>query len=249
MKTVVRIDDEAVSAEEFINYLKFTGDFKDVVERYIRNKVTAKAALKRGIKVSTEEIQQAADDFRRCIGLHRARDTHAWMEKTGITEDEYESFISDHVSAGKMMDAIISEESVESYFQLNSPKFDTVDVQHIVVESEEKANEIAALVSESPDSFDEFAGEYSLDSRTRDEGGRIAGLRRDALPGDVDAMVFNAQPGEILGPFKIEDELFEIIRVTSIKPAKFDSYTKDNIARMIHDEWLEERLKEHKIEM
>lgn len=189
-----------------------------------------------------------ADDFRRCIGLHRAKETHEWIERIGITPEDFETFITEHVFKKKMIDTLTTEEAVAAYFNLNAPRFDTADIKHIVVEGREKAMEFIALLDEEPENFDEFAREYSLDDETKNTGGYIPEVRRGILPDEVEAKVFNASADDILGPFQVgEEELYEIIRVTAIHPARLDKSAREKISEAIYDEWLNERLKEHSV--
>jgi peptidylprolyl isomerase len=251
MKILLKIDDEIITTDYFIKFLKFSNEFPGLVEKLIRNKVTVRDAQKRGITVSNEEVQAAADDFRRCIGLHRAKETYEWMDEIGITADDFEGFITEHLYKKKMMDTLATDESIEAYFRLNSPEFDTADIRHIVVENEDQAKEILALLEDEPESFGELAGEYSLDEETKDAEGQIRGIRRGILPDEIDAKVFNAEAGTLIGPFQIGDESFyEIIQVMSVNSAKAeDSAVKEKITEAIYEEWIQERMKEHRVRL
>jgi parvulin-like peptidyl-prolyl isomerase len=148
-----------------------------------------------------------------------------------------------------MMDILATDPNIEAYFRLNSPEFDTADIRHIVVENEDQAKEIIALLEEDPESFGELAQEYSLDEETKDAAGQIKGIRRGILPDEIDAKVFNAASENLIGPFQIGDEPFyEIIQVLSINTAKAeDSAVKEKITEAIYEEWIQERLKEHRV--
>lgn len=246
--TIAKINDEIITTDQFIKFLKFSNEFPDLMERLIRNKITVHAAKKMGVAVSVEEVQAAADDFRRCLGMHRAKDTQQWMDKIGITTEEFESFISEHVYRKKILETILSRENIETYFKLNAPKFDTADIFHIVVEGGEKAKELMSLLEEEPERFDEFVKEYSSDDETRHTGGLITGIRRGILPPEMDAKVFHGTAGEIAGPFRVNgSEVYEIIRVSEIKTAASQESVKEKISETMYDEWLEKQMKEHTI--
>jgi len=247
MSTVVKIDEEVISAEQFVKILKLTNEFPEMIRKIVRDKVTVHAAKKKGIAIPTPEVQQMADDFRRCGGLHRAKDTQEWMDGIGISLDEFESFITEQLYKKRMLETIVTDKSVEAYFKLNSPKFDSVDIRHIVVEGEEKAKELIALIEEEPESFDELVKEHSLDEETKENGGLIKGVLRGALSSDVDAKIFNAAEGVILGPFRLDEDLCEIILIAAKKTAKLDDSTKTKIGELLYDEWLAARVKEHAV--
>ncbi|MDY6950515.1 MAG: peptidylprolyl isomerase [Thermodesulfobacteriota bacterium] len=248
MSTAIKINDEVVSAEQFINILKMSNEFPLLAEKIIRDKITVQEAKKKGINVSTEEVQQEADDFRRVAALHRAKDTQEWMDKRGLTLDEFETFVTERIYKKKMVDAVTSEEAIEEYFKLNSPKFDSADIRHIVVDTEAKAKELMSLLSDDPGGFGELAKEHSLDNETKKTGGQIGGLRRGVLPDEVSAKVFNASAGDVVGPLQLGDGyFFEIIQVTAVNPASLDDSTKEEIGELLYNEWLEARLQEHTV--
>jgi peptidylprolyl isomerase len=145
-------------------------------------------------------VQERADQFRRVHGLHRAADMNHYLDALNITLDEFETFITDSLYQEKMLDRVGTDAAVETYFQLNSPKFDSIEVSHIVVDTEGKARELVSYLQDDPESFAEMAREHSI-ADTREQGGDIGKVLRGSLKGDIEAKVFNAEPGDLLGPF------------------------------------------------
>ena len=248
MNPVLQIDDEYISAEEFIGFLKLNNEFPDLMDKLIRNKITVHAAKKKGITVSREDMQQAADDYRRCFGLHRAKETQEWMDSIGITPEDFEAFIAEMVYRKKMNDAILSQESVEEYFRLNAPLFDTADIRHIVVQSEAKAREIIALLEEEPERFEEFVLKYSLDDESKAIGGSLTGIRRGMLPPEIEDRVFNGAENEIIGPYTLNgNQLYEIIRIITVHRASLNDTVREKISETVFENWLAQRFGEHRI--
>lgn len=248
MTAIVRIDDEVVSIEEFIRILKLTGQFEGLVEELVRDKVTVHAAKKQGLRVYADEIQDRADQFRRVHGLHRAADTNRYLDTLGVSLDEFEAFIMDGLYQEKMMAEVCSPKAVEEYFKLNSPKFDSIEVRHIVLDSEGKAKEMISLLRDDPDSFAEMAREHSV-ADTREQGGVIGKVLRGSLKTDVEAKVFNAAVGDLLGPFPSSDQtFFEIFKVTAKNPATLNEESTSEVRRLLREEWLVARAQEHLIE-
>jgi hypothetical protein len=148
MAGIVRIDDEVIDTDFFIRTLKLTGQFEGLVEQLVREKLTVLAAKKQGLALPPEEIQERADQFRRIQGLHRAADMNHYLDTLGISLDEFEDFITEGLYHEKMMAQVCSAQAVEQYFKLNSPKFDSVDISHIVLDSEGKAKEMMSALAE-----------------------------------------------------------------------------------------------------
>lgn len=248
MTTIVKIDGAAIGVDEFLRILKLNGQFEKLVEQFVRDRLTVLAARKQGILVSEQEIQERADQFRRVHGLHRASDTNKYLDAMRISLEEFEAFVADSLYQEKMVQKLCSDEAVQAYFKLNSPRFDSIDLSHIVLDSEGKAREMLAVLRDDPDSFDEMAREHSI-ADTRDKGGRIGKVLRGALRGDVEAKVFNAAAGELLGPFTSGDRsTFEIFRVNARQPARLDDDTADEVRRLLREDWLRARAQEHLVE-
>ncbi|GIZ51363.1 peptidylprolyl isomerase [Noviherbaspirillum aridicola] len=247
MTSIVRIDDEVIDTEGFIRNLKLTGQFEGLVDQLVRDRLAVHAAKKQGMRVAPEEVQERADQFRRVKGLHRAADTNRYFDALGVTLDEFEAFITDSLYEEKIMQSVCSDEAVESYFQLNSPRFDSVEVSHIVLDGESKAKEMMSVLGDDPDSFEEMAREHSI-ADTREQGGLIGKLLRGSLRPDIEAKVFNAGPRDLLGPFPSGDRtVFEIFRVNARHPATLDEDTAAEVRRLLREEWLVACAQDHMI--
>lgn len=248
MTTVVKIDGHAIDLDEFMRTLKLTGQYQGLLEQFVRDRLAALAAKKAGIRLTEAEIQERADQFRRVRGLHRASDTNQYLDAMRISLDEFEAFITDSLYQEKMMSKVCNEQAVQGYFKLNSPKFDSIEVSHIVLDSESRAREMIAVLREHPDRFEVMAREHSI-ADTRERGGLIGKVLRGSLRSDVEAKVFNAAAGDLLGPFASGDRTaFEIFRVNAKHPARLDDDTATEVRRLLREEWLRARAQERAIE-
>jgi parvulin-like peptidyl-prolyl isomerase len=249
MTDLVKIDEEVITTEDFVKLLRFTGVFDSLIEDIIKDKLTVHAAKKAGITITTEELQERADQLRRAKGLHRAVDMTRYLDATRITLDDLEQYLAEMLYHEKMLEQIGRDEAVDEYFNLNAPKFDSIEISHILVDSEGKAREIMAILEDDPDSFGELAREHSL-ADTREDGGYVGRVLRGALRGDVEAKVFNATEGDLLGPFPSADEsYFEIFTVNAKRPAAFNEDIVAEVRRLLRDEWIAARAREHNIEI
>lgn len=249
MSDLVRVNDEVITTDDFIKLLKLTGRFDSLMDEIVKEKLTVHAARLSGLEPSAEDVQERADQIRRIRGLHRAVDMNRYLDAVGVSLDEFEAFIMEHILYDNMNTRIVDEEAVNEYFRLNSPKFDAIDVSHIVVESESMAREIVAMLEDEPDEFEALAREHSL-ADTKSEGGHIGRVLRGSLHGDVEAKVFQAEEGAVLGPFEVPGgSAFEVFRINAKQPASLDIETTDEIKRVIRQEWLAARASESRIEI
>jgi peptidylprolyl isomerase len=248
MPAMVRIDDQTIGIEDFVKILKLNGQFETLLEQLVRDRITVMAAKKCGMTLAPEDVQERADQFRRIQGLHRAADMNNYLDAIGVSLDEFEAFITDSLYQEKMMEEVCSDAAVSAYFQMNSPKFDSMEISHILVDSEGKAKEILAYLEDDPDGFADMAAEHSL-ADTRENGGAIGKVLRGSLRGDIEARVFNANAGDVLGPFAAPDRsVYEIFRVDARHPAALNEDTAAEVRRLLREEWLLARAQEHIIE-
>lgn len=248
MTAIVKIDGASIEVADFIRTLKLTGQYESLIEQLVRDRLTVQAAKKAGLRVSEEEIQERADQFRRVRGLHRASDTNKYLDGMRVSLDEFEAFITDSLYQEKMMERVCSDQAVDSYFKLNSPKFDSIEISHMVLDAEGKAKEMISVLTEDPDCFEEMAREHSI-ADTRERGGSIGKVLRGSLRSDVEAKVFNATVGDLIGPFVSGDRsVFEIFRVNAKHPARLDDDTRTEVKRLLREDWLRARAQEHVIE-
>lgn len=249
MTDLVRIDDEVITTDDFVKLLRFTGAFDGLLEDMIKDKLTVHAARKAAISIGTEDLQERADELRRVKGLHRAVDMNRYLDANKFTLEDFEKYLTEMLYHEKMLAQIGTDEAVEEYFHLNAPKFDSIDISHIVVDSEGKAREIMAIIEDDPESFEELAREHSL-ADTRRDGGYVGKVLRGALRNDVEAKVFNAAEGELLGPFPSADETyFEIFLINAKRPSALTDDTIDEVRRLLQDEWIAAQAREHSIEI
>ena len=249
MAGIVKIDDEVISTDMFITLLKLNGRFETLMEEVLKDKLTVQAAKKAGITLSDEEVQARADLFRRAHGLQRASETNDYFTAMGVSLDDFENYIIDALYQEKINAKIVEGSAIADYFQANSPQFDSIIVSHIVMDSEGAAREMLSMLSEEDESFADMAREHS-EADTREAGGCIGKVMRGSLQSDVEAKVFNGQEGDLLGPFATgDDKNYEIFRIDSKHSAQLDDETSTEISRLLKDEWLTKKAREHRIEM
>jgi parvulin-like peptidyl-prolyl isomerase len=117
-----------------------------------------------------------------------------------------------------------------------------------VLDSEGKAKEMISYLHDDPDSFADMAREHSI-ADTREAGGVIGKVLRGSLKPDIEAKIFNASVGDLLGPFPSADRsCFEIFAVTAKYPATLDADVAAEVRRLLRESWLIARAQEHVIE-
>jgi putative peptide maturation system protein len=240
----VEVNGDGISLEEVLISAKFSGNLQ-FIQDAIDTALIRQAAEQRGIEVSDDELQQAADDFRLANELNDADATEAWLTERHLSFEEWESALEDQAIAQKLR-ITLTEGRVEQYFAEQRLLFDSALLAHLVVQEEDLARELRAQIVEDEADFHALAHRYSLDSGTKLAGGYSGQITRADMEAAVEASVFGAHPGDVLGPFK-NDDGWELIKVESIQAAKLDDSMRARIKSQLFEEWLKEQRRKAKI--
>ena len=84
MSELVKLNDEVIDSAYFFRYLKYHGDYMDLMDRLLSDRATVQSGRAQGVDVSDLELQERIDQLRRVEGLHRARGRPGIHPGTGI---------------------------------------------------------------------------------------------------------------------------------------------------------------------
>lgn len=233
----LRVKDEDVSLYAVLRIAKLSGQLQ-FIDDAIEATLIRQNAASQGIKVSDEELQQAADDFRLARDLHDAEATTTWLEARKLSYEDWESLLEDQLIAHKLR-AVLTAGRVEQYFAEQRLAFDAAAISRLVLNEEGIARELRAQIVDDGADFHALARQHSNDA-SRLAGGYVGLVRRPELEAAVEAAIFGAKPGQIVGPLK-RDDGWELIKVESLHPAVLDDATREAIESLLFREWLNER--------
>jgi len=107
-----------VTVAEVVDYLRITGQFAPALREVVERKVTAEAARKSGIKITTAELQKAADAFRVVNDLSKASDTAHWLRSTGLSVETLENYLEINILISKFKDSLEKKTSKTKYLSM-----------------------------------------------------------------------------------------------------------------------------------
>lgn len=226
----------SISPEELVSFLKKNLQYQEVRLGVLQQAIVNRAAAARGIEVDPPEIQAEADRQRRERHLERAADTLAWLSNQQITAEEWEAGIRDRLLTQKLIENLFGNE-VESYFVQNRLDFDQVVLYQIIVPYEQLATELFYQIEESEISFFEAAHLYDIDPNRRQYCGYEGKLYRWSLKPEIAAVVFAADPRQIIPPVQTEQG-FHLLRVEEFITAQLTPETRQEILQRLFREWL-----------
>jgi putative peptide maturation system protein len=234
----LEVNGEEVSLAEVLRVAKCAGHLQ-FVGSAVNAALVRQAAEKRGIEATDEELQDEADLFRAERELFDAEATEAWLADSSLSYSDWEAWLEERVVTRKLRETLFGEQ-IEQHFAVNRLSFDEADVSQLIVKDEDLAHEIRAQIVDDGADFHALAREHSIDEATRPAGGYAGLVRRAELEASVEAAVFGARPGAILGPFK-DERGWMLVKVDGVRRATLDEATAKVIKEQLFDEWLTEQ--------
>lgn len=230
----------SVDPDEIIEFLKKGIQFKEVCQKSLEQKIINQAAQERSLTVTPEEIQADSDRQRREKRLEKASDTLAWLAEEMITPEDWEAGIRDRLLTQKLAEQLFAKD-VEKFFAQNRLDFEQILLYQIISSSEKLAQELFYQIQEQEISFYEAAHLYDIDEKRRQHCGCEGKLYRWSLNPDIAAVVFSAQPGEVIGPLPTEQG-YHLLMVQEFIPAKLTSERYQELLNTMFKQWLASEL-------
>lgn len=100
----------------------------------------------------------------------------------------------------------LTEEEKKAFFEANKDKFnkpETATAKHILVETEEQANDLLNKIKANEVSFEDAAAEHST-CPSKEAGGNLGSFPRGQMVPEFEEAVFNMEKGEVVGPVKTQ---------------------------------------------
>lgn len=158
----------------------------------------------------------------------------AQMEK--VKEDMLISF-----AMAKTFEAVkpATEEEIQKFYEENKDNFvsgESVNASHILVDSEEKANELLEKISKGEISFEDAARQNSS-CPSSENGGNLGEFTRGQMVPEFDEAAFSMVAGEVKGPVKTQFG-YHLIKLNSKNESKAYELNaiKDQIKGMVNKE-------------
>ncbi len=129
------------------------------------------------------------DEYKEAIAASR-RDILAQMAATKVLNDGVK----------------VSEEDVRDYYDANQDQFiapPSASAKHILVETEELANELKAKIENDEISFEDAARNHST-CPSKAQGGDLGQFGRGQMVPEFEEAVFSSESGSLVGPVKTQ---------------------------------------------
>jgi peptidyl-prolyl cis-trans isomerase C len=141
----------------------------------------------------------------------------------------------------KCVDSVrVTEDDVRGYYDSHKDEMtegETVNASHILVDSEEKANEILASIQAGEISFEDAARDNSS-CPSSSQGGNLGDFGRGQMVPEFDQACFDMEEGEVRGPIKTQFG-YHLIRLNKKNPAEPLSY--NDVRAQLYEQITRER--------
>ena len=100
----------------------------------------------------------------------------------------------------------VTEEEIKAFYDENQAQFkkgETVSAKHILVETEEKCNEILATITSGEKTFEDAAKEFST-CPSGQRGGDLGAFGKGQMVPEFEQAAFDAEIGQVVGPVKTQ---------------------------------------------
>ncbi len=203
--TLLAQEDEVIAT---VNGVAITKDlFYELLETEYGYYALQELIQKEMVKQKAEALQVEIDEaifqevYAMIIGqLGGVQGLQGFLMQNSITEDQFIEQLRWNMLLGDMASAevAVGEGDVLGFFEENREYYDqpeTVEVSHILVDTEDEANEVLGLLQDGGDLVS-LATEYSLDPGTAHQGGYLGVIARGLTVAEFEEMAFSLAVGE-----------------------------------------------------
>lgn len=220
--------------------LRMQGRLRALVLGALTDQLVRDEARRAGLSVTKEELQFAADAFRRRRGLCAAADTHAWLSEQGMSVDDLKTCLEDDLLAAKLRQ-LLTAAKVEEHFAAQRAGYERLRLAQLCVGREDWANELASQVRDDGRDLDAVAAENKV--------GLVRGesFRRNLKSPLAEALV-STGAGQLVGPLAAPQG-FTLVLVEERLPPALDPTTRQHIEDELFTAWVRERMREARLDL
>lgn len=228
-----------ITKEDIFHQVQLSCQIPEIIEKIIERKIVISAASEAGIEITKEELQKAADQMRVLSQLKDAQDTWVWLEKYGLSLDDFEEIVYNTLLSRKLTNHLFADR-VEPYFYEHQLDYAGAIIYEIVLEDEDEAIELYYEIQEGEITFYEAAQQHIQDIELCRKGGYKGKVNRADMKPEVSAAVFAVASSQLLKPIITADGIYLILVEEIIKP-ELNKRLRQQIMFSLYAQWLKQQ--------
>jgi len=199
LNAISRYDDKALSSLDQSAIVSFK---KNILNQLIDYELLYQQAQKEKVKISNDEINLEIDKIK--DNFSSPEEFDGALKANNITLSQLKEDIKRQLMINKVLEEIrsqvsISDEELSEYYNENKESLfepEQVHARHILVETEEEANNLLLQLKEGLTDFSELAKEKSI-GPSAPSGGDLGFFARGQMVKEFEDAAFSLKPGEI----------------------------------------------------
>ncbi|MBD2443303.1 peptidylprolyl isomerase [Dolichospermum sp. FACHB-1091] len=229
-----------ISQEDIIYHIKISCQIPSLLEAIAARKVITETAEKVGITIEIAELQKSADNLRLANRLIKAEETWEWLQKHYLSLDNFEEIAHLNILSTKLAHHLFADK-VEPFFYAHQVDYTSAVTYEVILDDEDLALEIFYALQEGEISFSEIARQYIQNPEIRRAGGYQGIRKRSDFRPEISALVFAANPPQIIKPI-ITPKGSHIIVVEEIIEPELNEQIREKILGDLFTNWLKEQV-------
>ncbi len=196
-EAVAEVNGVVITRAQFLDLLEEQfGPY--ALQELIQRELVNQRAEALQVSISDEEFAQVYEVIIQQLGGPQG--LYMFLMQNNATEEQFKDQLRWNMLMNELAssEVEVTEEGVEQWFEANRAYYDTpemVEVSHILVDTEEEAQEVLALLADGGD-FESLAVEKSQDPGTSVAGGYLGNIERGLTVPEFEATAFSLPVGE-----------------------------------------------------
>jgi foldase protein PrsA len=178
-----------------------------------------------GVKVTDAEIKKSFDQQRK-QSFPKDADYQKFLKTSGQTNEDIMQRVRLELLSNKIRDKVtkgkdkVSAAQIAAYYNKNKARFAQPEQRELrIVLTKDKAKAEQALKAlKSGDSWKSVAKKYSVDTQSKNQGGKLPAVSKGQQEKALDAAIFSAKKNKLEGPVKTQFGYYDF-DVTKVTPA------------------------------
>jgi parvulin-like peptidyl-prolyl isomerase len=245
--TFLTINNQPLSLEQSISHLRTAGKLHtvliEIAQQYLLEEEVQAWAIP---EAEPETVEQFILEFRLQQQLTTPEIFQTWLSTNGISYADLKHQIAFRIKQENLKEKVTAPK-VQEYFAKNKEALDRVVLSRIVVDHPEVAQDLKEQVELQGADFTQLAKKHSMVDDAV-VGGVMGPIIRSQMPEIIRKATENAQPGQIIGPIKIEGR-YCLLKVEQLLPASLEGSLKRDLETHLFEEWLKEKLQSINVQL
>jgi parvulin-like peptidyl-prolyl isomerase len=229
-----------ITNEDILQQVKLSFKLPEILEEVIKRKIIESVAEEMGFSAETEELQEAADQLRLTHRLVGSDETWRWLEKFGLSLDNFEEVAKIKVLTKKLVKHFLVDK-IDPYFYENQLNYSEAVLYEVIVNNEDEAIEIFFALQEDEITFFDVAQKYIKDKELKRKGGYLGSIKKTDMKPEISAKVFASNPPQLLKPI-VTAKGVHLIKVEEIIQPELTESLRYQILADLLGNWLNQQI-------